>query len=641
MKSRLLAITLATLLGAVSAEALARDRIIVKFRDDASGRIQTAESAASRAATVMQANAADARWVRARDINTHIYRFNPAASRPADLQAHLNRLNSDPRVEYAVMDRWVQSNATSNDTFFTQQWSLAGPASRAGGSNFTAAWDTFRGSASTVVAVVDTGVLRDHPDLKGRLLPGYDFIEPSFTSNDGDGRDANPSDPGSWVSASDRQQAEFSQCSESSSSWHGTYVAGLIAGNTNDGSGTAGANWNARILPIRALGKCGGYLSDVMDGARWAAGIPITGIPNNPTPAVIINLSLGSAGACDPATQAAINQINARGAVVVAAAGNGSGAIDSPASCNGVIAVGAVDADGLRARYSALGSGMSLMAPGGDQTPMTGPGNTGATVPETNAWFNKVGTSFAAPMVSAALSLMHGITGRMSYNDALNALRSSARAFPSRQGSAVCTADSGSTKCVCTTSVCGAGLLDANNLVNQIRAGVTVSNASLTQTGNNWVLDASESVAASGRAIVSHAWVQVAGPQNVTMTSGGIPGRMQTAMPSAAGEYIFRVTVQDSAGASHQSLVSRTVGVSELGSDGGSPATPDNGQGSNGGMAGGDSQNTGGGTATPTPVAGGTGGGGGGGGSLPPAAVLALLTGMLLLRQSSRNAVKA
>ncbi len=638
MKHRLLAIALTALLSTLSLEAAARDRIIVKFRDDVSGRLQTSEAATARAAGIMQANTPDARWVRARDLNTHIYRFERAGNTSGDLQAHINRLNSDPRVEYAVIDRWVQSNATSNDTFFRDQWALAAPASSAGGSNFTGAWDKFRGTASTVVAVVDTGVLRDHPDLVGRLLPGYDLIDRAAVGNDGDGRDANPSDPGSWVSAADRQTSEFSQCSESSSSWHGTYVAGLIAGNTGDGVGTAGANWNARILPIRALGKCGGYLSDVMDGARWAAGISIPGIPNNPTPAVIINMSLGSPGACDSDTQSAINQINARGAVIVAAAGNGSGAIDSPASCGGVIAVGAVDEDGLRAGYSALGRAMTLMAPGGDFTPMTGPGNTGRTTPETNAWFNKVGTSFAAPMVSAALSLMHGITGRINFNDALNSLRSSARAFPSRTNAAVCTESTGRAKCVCTSNVCGAGLLDANNLVNQVRAGITLSNATFTQSNGNWVLDSSNSVAASGRAVVNHTWVQIAGPQTVRLTASGVPGRMQAVAPSSAGEYIFRVTVEDSAGASHQSTVARTVGVSELADNGGTATTPGNGSG--GGMAGGDSQNTPGDTTTTTPIAGGT-SGGGGGGSLPASGVLALLTGMMLLRQSCRKVVKA
>src|SRR5262249_17403858 len=156
--------------------------------------------------------------------------------------------------------------------------------------NAIGAWDRETGSTGVVVAVLDTGILYDHPDLGrsdhgGRLLPGYDFVSGVAQANDGDGRDADPSDPGDWVSASAKSNAAFPGCATSTSSWHGTRVAGMIGALPNNGVGVAGLTWNTWVQPVRVLGKCGGIDSDILAGMRWAGGLHVDGITDNPTPA--------------------------------------------------------------------------------------------------------------------------------------------------------------------------------------------------------------------------------------------------------------------------------------------------------------------------------------------------------------------
>ena len=114
------------------------------------------------------------------------------------------------------------------------------------------------------------------------------------------GRDADPSDPGDWVSSSDQSNPALFGCDVSDSSWHGTRVAGMIGALTNNTVGVAGLSWNSFILPVRVLGKCGGTDSDIIAGMRWAAGLHIDGVADNPTPARILNLSLGATSPCEP-----------------------------------------------------------------------------------------------------------------------------------------------------------------------------------------------------------------------------------------------------------------------------------------------------------------------------------------------------
>src|SRR5262245_5127812 len=231
------------------------------------------------------------------------------------------RLAEERDVEYAVPDERRRIVTAPNDPLYPEgvsgngpaagQWYLRAPAGEVRSSlNIEPAWAVTTGSPDVVVAVVDTGVRYEHPDLLevavgGHLLPGYDMTSDPAVANDGDGRDADASDPGDWVSQSDLSQlgGPFSGCAPSpeKSSWHGTQVSGVIAALTHNGIGMAGTAPSVRVLPVRVLGKCGGYDSDILAGMRWAAGLSVPGVPANPHPARVINISLGGTGLCSAA----------------------------------------------------------------------------------------------------------------------------------------------------------------------------------------------------------------------------------------------------------------------------------------------------------------------------------------------------
>jgi len=248
---------------------------------------------------------------------------------------------------------------STDDPLFPEQWHLHDDSTHPSSIDVVNAWSITHGSADTVIAVIDTGVRLEHPDLTGRLLPGYDFVaeltahlsrftslpeEYVFTrSNDGDGRDTDPTDPGDGADQAlvDTMSAYNINCRVRNSTWHGTGVASLIAANPNDGFGLAGIDWHAQILPVRAIGRCGGHRSDLLDAIRWAAGVADPSLPPNPTPAHIINLSLGIDDTCTHADQKAINDAVAAGAIVVSAVGNqGRNTAEQPSSpsqCRNVI----------------------------------------------------------------------------------------------------------------------------------------------------------------------------------------------------------------------------------------------------------------------------------------------------------------
>ena len=208
-----------------------------------------------------------------------------------DADVALSRLRANRDVEFVDVDRRrFPAQAIVNDEFLSGQKYLTNdPASISAFS----AWQTTHGSAAVTVAVLDTGY-RPHAAITGRFLAGYDMISDPGAAGDGNGRDDDASDPGDYVLPSEAT----AECGASNSSWHGTGVAGVIAANTNDGAWTAGIDWNANVLPVRVLGKCGGFDSDIVDGIAWAAGLPVPGVPANPTPAQVINLSLGGDRAC-------------------------------------------------------------------------------------------------------------------------------------------------------------------------------------------------------------------------------------------------------------------------------------------------------------------------------------------------------
>jgi serine protease len=216
-----------------------------------------------------------------------------------DMQTLAAKISALPGVAYAEPDAIMVPLATPTDPNYGAQWDLVAPVAGKYGANLPTAWDTSTGTSDVVVAVIDTGIT-NHADLAGQTVPGYDMISDPLVANDGDGRDADPSDPGDWVTSADTL-GYFAGCGVSNSSWHGTHVAGTIAALQNNGIGITGIAPGVKVEPVRVLGKCGGYTSDIADALRWAAGLNVPGVPANANPASVLSLSLGGTGAC-PAT---------------------------------------------------------------------------------------------------------------------------------------------------------------------------------------------------------------------------------------------------------------------------------------------------------------------------------------------------
>ena len=322
----------------------------------------------------------------------------------AQAETLLRKLAADPNVEYVEVDRLNTIDFTPNDTRFNEQWGYTG----AYGIKATQAWDTTHGNG-VVVAVLDTGITR-HSDLDANVLPGYDFVSDSTVGNDGDGRDNDPSDPGDWVT--------LNQCPggnrAADSSWHGTHVAGTIAAVTNNAKGVAGTAFGAKILPVRVLGTCGGYDSDIADAIVWASGGSVSGVPANTHPAEVINLSLGGGGACGSTFQNAINAAVGRGTTVVVAAGNDNvnASLSSPANCSNVIAVGANDSAGKRsiwnsAQQSNYGTTVDLAAPGSNILSTV---NSDTQGPVAESYASYGGTSMATPHVAGVVALVQSVS---------------------------------------------------------------------------------------------------------------------------------------------------------------------------------------------------------------------------------------
>ena len=363
----------------------------------------------------------------------------------ADLANMASQLETDVAVQYADPVRRIRAQRVPNDPDFGKQWSLTDPV---GGINAPAAWDLQIGSAGMTVAVLDTGITQ-HPELAGRILPGYDFISDPSTANDGGGRDNDPSDPGDNTSDNECGPGVPGK----PSSWHGTFVSGLIAANTDNGVGIAGVNWNAKILPVRVLGRCGGTFDDIAAAILWAVGVPVAGAPLNPNPARVINLSLGGQSSCPQAIQDAINVALAQGVVVSIAAGNDSINVSmfAPANCAGVITVGASTRQGDRATYSNFGIRVDVSAPGGDGNQadwILSLSNDGTSGPRGPAYAIGIGTSFAAPHVAGVASLMIARNANLTPGQVIGIISGTARSFNAAVSCA-------------RGPACGGGLLDA------------------------------------------------------------------------------------------------------------------------------------------------------------------------------------
>ncbi len=367
-----------------------------------------------------------------------------------DLQtvyAMTQQLSEDGLIEYAEPDRIVLPKLTPNDEYYQNQWHYHDNTQVIGGINLPMAWNISTGSENMVIAVIDTGIL-PHSDLTERMVSGYDMISSTRIGADGNGRDNDPTDVGDWT----EQDACYQGSSASRSTWHGTHVAGTLGAVSNNGIGVAGVNWKAKIMSIRAMGKCGGYMSDIADSIRWAAGADISNIPNTVTPAKVINLSLGGVGNCGYMEQQAINEAVQLGAIVVVAAGNESGNVaqSTPANCQYVISVAAVTASGAQAYYSNIGEKITVAAPGGNWSKgIMSTFNRGDTLAETQSYQSLMGTSMAAPHVAGVISLMLSVNPLLSLNDVRRIIEETARDFPV------------GTIRDCDKLRCGAGIIDA------------------------------------------------------------------------------------------------------------------------------------------------------------------------------------
>jgi serine protease len=517
-------------------------------------------------------------------------------------EALARRLAADPDVEEVVVDRRRRALWVPNDPLFLTgqgtrgpeagQWHLRAPTDTLrSAANVQTAWDRTTGSAEVVVAVLDTGVWSSHEDLRGQLVSGYDFITRSEYANDGDGRDADPEDPGDWVTSQENAAGTFKDCGVSGSSWHGTRVASIVGAAANNGLGMAGVAPGARVMAVRVLGKCGGFDSDIAAGMRWAAGVELPGYPAPARPARVINLSLGGDGSCSgSAYPRAIEEVTAKGAVVVVAAGNSAGrAPGAPANCPGVVSVGGLRHAGTKVGFSDLGPELSIAAPAGNCVnitagsaclyPIQTAGNSGSRGPEaggsrySDSYAYSVGTSFAAPIVSGVAALMLSVRPQMTPAQVKALLQSTARPFPTSGADngpddstpvQACRAPDGTDQlqCYCTTALCGAGMVDASAAVAAAAATpvARIQVSTTTPTASSPVqLTADASSAPSGRTLSSYAWELVDGGGIVNGFSTATNATTTSLLPSAAGTFTVRLTVTDSLGAQATTQLSVSV----------------------------------------------------------------------------------
>ena len=446
------------------------NQIIIKFNENTANKIP-AITMDQQISLLSNAVGEELTYARAMSGDAHVLKLSDWMS-VAEVEKLASNLSELPSVAYAEPDnihkivtnpneKILVPNVTPNDSRWNDMWHLHYTANSSEGINVAQAWDIAIGLSTTVVAVIDTGIL-NHSDLAGRTVSGYDFIGDLDVANDGNGRDSDPSDPGDWVATN-----ECGSNNAENSSWHGTHVAGTIAANTNNNAGIAGINWQAKILPVRVLGKCGGYTSDIVDGMRWSAGLAVAGVPANANPADVLNLSLGGFGLCSTTYQDAIDQIVATGATIVIAAGNENmdAMLASPSNCSNVITVAATDRNGDRAFYSNYGSVVEISAPGGETNSVGANGvlstlDSGTTTPNNdNVYAFYQGTSMATPHVAGVVSLIKSVRPNFTQGEVLALLQGTARGFPAGSG--------------CNTSNCGRGIIDAYQALNFLNISFT------------------------------------------------------------------------------------------------------------------------------------------------------------------------
>ena len=532
----------------------------------------------------------------------------------SDARAIAARLADDPMVEYAEPDVVMKPFAVPTDPeYATKQWNLLGPtvmysgaitvpmgqppvpngnAVAAGAANLPTAWDRTTGASSVVVAVIDTGIV-NHPDLNnaglatlatytpgGRFLPGYDFVSSdalglpnNFVANDASGRDNNPADPGDALAAGDRanplcnDNTPNQQNVAAPSTWHGTHTAGVVAATANNGAGIAGIGWDVRVVPVRALGRCGGAMSDIADAILWAAGLPVTTAPVPPVNANPARIILVGAGgkvgvACSATLQSAIDAAVQAGSVIVAAAGNEGSVtgISAPANCNNVIAVTAHSINGENASYSNVSPQVTLSAPGGGPpaslglgAPLDNPNWDGFSIWSTTpsgagapvaplTYSARIGTSAAAAQVAGVAALIKSAAPNATPVQIRGALTSSARPFDDFSSCATGRQYAG---------LCGVGMLDATR--------------ALQAAGPPFVVTPPASIAVAAGATASFA-IEAIGAENYQWVRNGVAiagatGPTYTTPPLAATDNnaAFVVNMSNSFGGTTSAAAVLTV----------------------------------------------------------------------------------
>jgi serine protease len=410
-------------------------RLIVEFRAD-----QAPASLGALQGDIKTTDSVDrARWASNRGLRlmrslarrTHLISSTRRISDTTRLEAMIRRLEATDEIVSASIEYRRFTRRQPNDPQYVGADASLGGQSYLYDGDYSirapGAWDISTGSPSSVIAVVDTGVLMNHPDLQFRSVAavGYDFVSPdqpgNFTSaNDGDGRDADPTDPGD-------------HCGSGPSSWHGTGVASVAAANSDNAEGIAGVDWNARLLHARALGRCGGTDADIIDAVRWSAGLPVPGLPANETPATVVNLSIGGPTECTTAWQNVIDELNALGVPFVIAAGNEStnALRSSPANCADVVTVGSnTPAGDIDRNFSNYGLKVTVAAPGRNILMATNEGVERADI-FGNTYTRETGSSFSAALVSGAISLMQSLNADLSPAAIRAILQQSASAYAS------------------------------------------------------------------------------------------------------------------------------------------------------------------------------------------------------------------
>jgi serine protease len=595
--------------------------VIVQFKADATVLRKHALAARGEATAVGRALAERAATLSARVGRTLESgqavgeRMQVLRARGMSAAALAAQLAADPEVEFAVPNgrqRIVNvplppNDRSPNDPFYfsgppldlgeltggpaSGQWYLRAPTADAVSApgdvvsaiDIEAAWARTLGSPDVVVAVLDTGVRFEHPDLGrtgngGSLLSGYDFVSDATVANDGNGRDGDPSDPGDWVGLAEAGRGSFTGCEESPSSWHGTRTASLVGAATDNGLGMAGAAPGVRVLPVRVLGKCYGTDADIQAGMLWAAGLPVDGAPANPNPARVINLSLGGTGECSAAYQSVVDRLTAAGVVVVAAAGNSAGGpVGTPANCRGVVAVLGLRHAGTKVGFSDLGPEITLAAPAGNCVDV-GPGdpclypiitatNSGTQGPALDGWTDgfdiSVGTSFASPLVAGVAALMLSLQPALGSAEVRSVLQATARPFPTTGGDngpggvevpscyrVDLAGESGQCYCPNDGQLCGAGMLDAGQAVAAVAgalARIDVVGSSPT-AGSRVTLSGAASLASPGATVTRFAWTLVDGGGIVGGFDGATDTDHASVLPAGAGAFTVRLAVTDSAG---------------------------------------------------------------------------------------------